>query len=128
MSDNVWRGPPRVTDREEAEDYKFFLIPMIMGQDFGVQIEGSNELFYPVFSNEQVLNNYMLAVGERLGLPGAWTVQRIEGPAIEALFEIVVEKGFRVMIDPVSVSSHHTKWKERVKVGDLWKYQDFENN
>jgi len=129
MNDD-WDGPPKVTATEEAEDYEFFLVPTVLGQDFGIQLEGSHDLFYPVFTNEVTLNEYMVHFSKKLGmeLAGSWAVQRIEGMAMEALFEVLQEKGARMMIDPVAVSEHHTTWRERVKVGDLWKYQDFESN
>ncbi len=44
------------------------------------------------------------------------------------LLDIVRDKGIRLMIDPVVVNDHHTKWKEQVQEGDEWKYQDFESN
>lgn len=128
-NEEVWRGPPKVTAREELADFECVLIATIDGQDFGVLLEGTDDQFYPVFTNEETLNNYMMHIGPRMGLPGYWEVRKIEGKEIiEKFFQIIAEQGTRAMIDPVAVSDHHTKWRERVKVGDLWKYQDFENN
>jgi len=125
---DVWDGPPKVTGREEPRDYKFFLVPTVMGQDFCIELEGSHDLFYPVFTDEDTLNNYMMDIGSKLEMVDV-AFQRIEGKSVmDALSEVVQEKGARMMIDPVAIGEHHTKWRERVKVGDLWKYQDFESN
>ena len=53
-------------------------------------------------------------LAEKFGVTGRFAVTEVHGDT-ETFLNAVMEFGLRVMIDPVRVTEHHTKWTEVVR-------------
>lgn len=117
--------PPRID--EILPDFRpsFYLLATICGADFGIKLHGTEDAFMPVFTNEEALNAFMVQFTKNHGVLPVWEIVKVT--QIDAVHQVAEEKHLRVMIDPVIVSPSKTRWKERVKDGDIFKYRAAEN-
>ena len=122
-----WQGKPKWDG-----EYKKFgpvvgkMFPTVKGEPFVIAIEGSNDMFFTLFSTEEKLKDTTGKFLKKLGLPeDAYTVGRV---LQEDFVNALKGYGIRIMCDPVVIDDHHTKWVEIVQEGDVWKYVDAENN
>ena len=85
-----------------------------------VFLEGCNDNFIPIFSNVEKLKDYLKEIGlDNCG----HLIGRVQKQNLYILYEEIHKFG-RIMIDPVVINPHHTKWLEIIKKGDVWKYID----
>jgi hypothetical protein len=95
------------------------LFPVVNSQPFVVQIEGTDDFFFMLFSDEELLKNTTEKMMRKLGMTGRYDIGRVTS---EQLFDAMRDMGIRLMADPQVVDDHHTQWKEIVKEGEEWKY------
>lgn len=101
------------------------LFPVVENQPFLIAIEGSNDLFFMLFSTQEKLDETLKKFLKKLNVPeNSYTTGRVlQTDLIDALIEMKV----RLMCDPVVIDDHHTKWFEIVRQGDIYKYVEGAN-
>lgn len=124
-----WQGKPKWSGEYASfgpVDGKLF--PVVNGEPFLIAIEGSNDLFFMLFSTEEKLHattEKFIAKLTAGGLPIPYDIGIVKDTEmVDALIEMKV----RMMCDPVVIDDHHTNWTEIVRQGDIYKYADPENN
>jgi len=121
-----WEGKPKWSG-----EYASFgpvegkLFPTVLGEPFVIAIEGSNDMFFMLFSSEEKLRDTTNKFLKKLGMAeDSFTIgQVLNDDFIDALIGYKI----RFMCDPVVVDDHHTKWVEIVRQGDIYKYVESEN-
>jgi len=102
------------------------IFPTVAGEPFVIAIEGSNDMFFTLFSTEDKLKDTTGKFLKKLGMPeDAYTIGRV---LQEDFVDALKGYGIRIMCDPVVIDDHHTKWVEVVKKDDMWQYVDAESN
>lgn len=95
------------------------VFPVVLGQPFVITIDGSDDLFFTIYSNEEKLKETTEKILHKLGMPNEYGIGRIrENEFIDAILEYKI----RLMCDPVVVDDNHTKWSEIIKEGDQYKF------
>ena len=116
-----WNGRPRwngkyVKDFGEITEKIF---PVLNGQPFVVSIEGTEDLFFMLFSDEEKLKETTLSMMTKLGLSGQLTHNVFKETSF---IDEILDMKIRIMCDPVIVDDHHTKWFELLHQDDMYKY------
>lgn len=122
-----WDGKPKWDGKYvEFGPIEGKLFPVIMGNiPFIIQIEGSNDYFFMIFSTEEKLRDTVDKFTLKLGNKTAYSVGKIK---TKKLVDLLIDEGIRIMCDPIVVDDNHTKWCELVRHGDVFKYVDPEVN
>ena len=92
---------------------------------FAIMIHGSEDSYIPIFSTEAMYNDRMEIWKNHIGpLPVA--MRQLQNDDVEFLItqtqKLSPSVKARIMIDPEIISETHTRWIERIKVGDAHKY------
>jgi len=102
------------------------LFPVLGAEPFVIAIEGSEDMFFMLFSDEEKLRDTSTKFLKKLGAPeNLLSVGRVTS---EEFVQSMIGMGIRLMCDPVVIDNHHTKWAEIVRQGDIYKYVDAQNN
>lgn len=95
------------------------VFPVVLGQPFVICIDGSNDLFFMIFSNEEKLKETTEKIIAKLGMPNEYGVGRIRE---KEFIDAILDYGIRIMHDPVVIDDNHTKWGEIIRDGDEYKF------
>jgi hypothetical protein len=122
-----WEGKPKWTgERIDLGGIEGKLLPIVYDEPFAIQIEGSNDFFIMLFSDEEKLTEAMRHFLRKLGMPDLiYGIAKVKNTQ---LLEELKKLGFRLMFNPLVIDDHHTKWGEIIKKGEEWRYVDPETN
>lgn len=116
-----WKGKPQWSGRYAiVGDITGKLFPMMGDQPFVIEIEGSDDMFFMLFSDEKKLRDTSTKFFAKLG--ASETLLNIGRIKNDEMIEAMIDMGIRLMCDPVVIDEHHTSWLEIVKEGDVYKY------
>jgi len=122
-----WEGKPK-WNGEYASFGKVMgkLFPVMGVEPFLIAIEGSDDMFFMLFSDEEKLRETSTKFLKKLGVTeNLLSVGRVTS---DEFVDSMISMGIRLMCDPVVIDDHHTKWVEIVRQGDVYKYVDAETN
>lgn len=117
-----WQGEPQPNGDPPAEGFKEVigkLFPVVGAEPFVIAIEGSNDLYFMLFSDEEKLKATTEYFLKKLGMEVPYGHGRVTS---EEFIDAMIEMKIRIMCDPHVVDDHHTKWTELARQGDLGKY------
>jgi hypothetical protein len=122
-----WEGKPKWSG-----EYASFgevtgkLFPVMGVEPFVIAIEGSDDVFFMLFSDEEKLRETSTKFLKKLGeSENLLSVGRVTS---DEFVDSMISMGIRLMCDPVIIDDHHTKWVEIVRQGDVYKYVDAQTN
>ena len=117
-----WIGNPRCTTGKITNpNLNEIYYPCItLGSPLIVFLEGCDDPFIPIFSNVEKLNDYL----KKTNLDNCdHLIGKVQNTNANILYEEISKFG-RIMLDPIVINPHHTKWLEIIKKGNMWKYID----
>lgn len=112
------KGPPTI-DSEVALELDRILIPHVNGNNLCIMIEGTDQPFAVCFTNQTALDTYFKAISNNL--KGS-KYDVFSTDKVQEFIRACLAEQIRVMINPVSVSPHHTRWNEAILDGDILKF------
>lgn len=121
---DVWEGEPEWSGVITLDFDQLYCPCSPAGAPLIILLEGTEEQFAPCFTTQENLITYVRETADRLPISlDSVPVAHIPKELADEYFDLLRKENINIMVDPVNVSPHHTRWYGVIKEGDKIKFK-----